>query len=48
MYVVPLSMKTWLNLLLSATHNSATVGSGSLHSRTAKKQGPNVAKGNDH
>ncbi|CAA7267701.1 unnamed protein product [Cyclocybe aegerita] len=28
-----------------STHNSATVGSGSLHSRAAKKQGPNVAKG---
>ena len=49
MYVVLLllSMKTWPNLLLSATHNSATVGGKSLHSQTAKKQGPNVAKGND-
>lgn len=28
-----------------STHNSATVGSGSLHSRAAKKQGPNVATG---
>lgn len=27
-----------------STHNSATVGSGSVHPRAAKKQGPNVVK----